>query len=154
MYGINPYAPVNPAMAGVTQQRLANYQSQMPQMSTYQPQQFVPQPPMPLMMKGRTVASLDEVKAAQIDLDGSLTYFPCPADSCIYAKYIDMNGMPVIQNYKLSLEKEPVPKRYADVLGSDVGTYVKMAKAYMEDPDAAEGKVFCTWLGQMRRKEE
>ena len=66
------------------------------------------------MMKGRTVASLDEVKAAQIDLDGSLTYFPCPADSCIYAKYIDMNGMPVIQNYKLSLEKEPVPKRYAD----------------------------------------
>lgn len=45
MYGINPYAPVNPAMAGVTQQRLANYQSQMPQMSTYQPQQFVPQPP-------------------------------------------------------------------------------------------------------------
>lgn len=24
----------------------------------------------------------------------------------------------------------------------------------MEDPDAAEGKVFCTWLGQMRRKEE
>lgn len=43
---------------------------------------------------------------------------------------------------------------YADVLGSDVGTYVKMAKAYMEDPDAAEGKVFCTWLGQMRRKEE
>lgn len=42
---------------------------------------------------------------------------------------------------------------YADVLGSDVGTYVKMAKAYMEDPDAADGKVFCTWLGQMRRKD-
>lgn len=114
MYPMNPYASVNPVMAGVTQQRLANYQSQMPQMPTYQAQQFAPQPPMPLMMKGRTVASLDEVKAAQIDLDGSLTYFPCPADSCIYAKYIDMNGMPVIQNYKLSLEKEPVPKRYAD----------------------------------------
>lgn len=111
---VNPYAPVNPAMMGVTQQRLNNYQAQMPQMPAYQQQQFVPQPPMPLMMKGRTVASLDEVKAVQIDLDGSLTYFPCPADSCIYAKYIDMNGMPVIQNYKLSQEKEPAPKRYAD----------------------------------------
>lgn len=67
MYPMNPYASVNPAMAGVTQQRLANYQSQMPQMPTYQPQQFAPQPPMPLMMKGRTVASLDEVKAAQLE---------------------------------------------------------------------------------------
>lgn len=111
---VNPYAPVNPAMLGVTQQRLNNYQAQMPQIPAYQQQQFVPQPPMPLMMKGRTVASLDEVKAAQIDLDGSLTYFPCPADNCIYAKAIDMNGMPVIQTYKLSFEKEAVPKRYAD----------------------------------------
>lgn len=111
---VNPYAPVNPAMLGITQQRLNNYQAQMPQIPAYQQQQFVPQPPMPLMMKGRTVASLDEVKAAQIDLDGSLTYFPCPADNCIYAKAIDMNGMPVIQTYKLSFEKEAVPKRYAD----------------------------------------
>ena len=111
---VNPYAPVNPAMMGVTQQRLNNYQAQMPQIPAYQQQQFVPQPHMPLMMKGRTVASLDEVKAAQIDLDGSLTYFPCPADNCIYAKAIDMNGMPVIQTYKLSFEKEAVPKRYAD----------------------------------------
>ena len=111
---VNPYAPVNPAMMGVTQQRLNNYQAQMPQIPAYQQQQFVPQPPMPLMMKGRTVASLDEVKAAQIDLDGSLTYFPCPADNCIYAKAIDMNGMPVIQTYKLSFEKEAIPKRYAD----------------------------------------
>lgn len=111
---VNPYAPVNPTMMGVTQQRLNNYQAQMPQMPAYQQQQFVPQPPMPLMMKGRTVASLDEVKAAQIDLDGSLTYFPCPADNCIYAKAIDMNGMPVIQTYKLSFEKEAIPKRYAD----------------------------------------
>lgn len=92
---VNPYAPVNPAMMGVTQQRLNNYQAQMPQVPAYQQQQFVPQPPMPLMMKGRTVASLDEVKAAQIDLDGSLTYFPCPADNCIYAKAININGYPV-----------------------------------------------------------
>lgn len=76
---VNPYAPVNPAMMGVTQQCLNNYQAQMPQLPAYQQQQFVLQPPMPLMMKGRIVASLDEVKAAQIDLDGSLTYSPCPS---------------------------------------------------------------------------
>ncbi|WP_455655896.1 hypothetical protein [Phascolarctobacterium sp.] len=112
MYGINPYAPVNPAMLGIQQQRLANFQPQMQQ--GYPQQQFTPQSSMPLMMKGRTVASLDEVKAAQIDLDGSLTYFPCPADNCIYAKAIDINGMPVIQTYKLSNDQAAAPKRYAD----------------------------------------
>lgn len=49
---VNPYAPVNPAMMGVTQQRLNNYQAQMPQIPAYQQQQFVPQPPMPLATKG------------------------------------------------------------------------------------------------------
>lgn len=35
---------------------------------------------------------------------------------------------------------------FAEVLGSDMGTYVKMAKAYMNDPDAEAGKVFRLWL--------
>lgn len=69
---------------------------------------------MPQIMKGRIVASLDEVKAAQIDLDGSFTYFHCPAENCIYAKAIDINGMPVIQTYKLSNDQAAAPKRYAD----------------------------------------
>lgn len=112
---VNPYAPVNPAMLGIPQQRLAaGFQQQMPQ--GYQ-QQFAPMQqmqPMPQIMKGRIVASLDEVKAAQIDLDGSFTYFHCPAENCIYAKAIDINGMPVIQTYKLSNDQAAAPKRYAD----------------------------------------
>ena len=112
---VNPYAPVNPAMLGIPQQRLATgFQQQMPQ--GYQ-QQFAPMQqmqPMPQIMKGRIVASLDEVKAAQIDLDGSFTYFHCPAENCIYAKAIDINGMPVIQTYKLSNDQAAAPKRYAD----------------------------------------
>ena len=112
---VNPYAPVNPAMLGIPQQRLATgFQQQMPQ--GYQ-QQFAPMQqmqPMPQIMKGRIVASWDEVKAAQIDLDGSFTYFHCPAENCIYAKAIDINGMPVIQTYKLSNDQAAAPKRYAD----------------------------------------
>lgn len=39
---------------------------------------------------------------------------------------------------------------FSKVLGSDSSTYVKLAKAYMLDPDADEGKVFNLWMGQMR----
>ncbi|WP_455652083.1 hypothetical protein [Phascolarctobacterium sp.] len=109
MFG-NPYAPsINVPAA---QQRLAQYQQMQP--VAYQQPYGMMQQPVPIGIKGRTVASLDEVKAAQIDLDGSFTYFICPADACIYAKAIDLNGTPVIQVYKLSVEKEAIPKRYAD----------------------------------------
>lgn len=44
------------------------------------------------VIKGRYASSLDEVRVAQIDFDGSKTYFVCPAINTIYAKSIDMNG--------------------------------------------------------------
>lgn len=34
---------------------------------------------------------------------------------------------------------------FAEVMGGDIGTYVKLAKAYMNDPDAPEGKAFRIW---------
>lgn len=34
---------------------------------------------------------------------------------------------------------------YSKIWGDDVAQYVKFAKAYIEDPDAGEGKVFCLW---------
>lgn len=40
------------------------------------------------------------------------------------------------------------------VLGNDANLYVKMAKAYMEDPDAEKGKPFRMWLAEMRDKEK
>lgn len=43
---------------------------------------------------------------------------------------------------------------FSDVLGSEESTYVKMAKAYMHDPDAPEGKVFDIWLAQMKREDK
>ena len=34
---------------------------------------------------------------------------------------------------------------YSEIWNEDVSHYVKFAKAYIEDPDAGEGKVFCLW---------
>ena len=54
-------------------------------------------PAMPLNLQGRVVASVDEVRASQVPLDGSVSYFPSPGEGKIYAKGIDMQGLPYIQ---------------------------------------------------------
>ena len=38
---------------------------------------------------------------------------------------------------------------FAEILGSDTNNYVRMAKAYINDPDASEGKILDAWLAQM-----
>lgn len=42
---------------------------------------------------------------------------------------------------------------FLEVLGSDINNYVRMAKAYMCDPDAAESKVLDLWIAGMRAKD-
>lgn len=42
---------------------------------------------------------------------------------------------------------------YSQVLGGDMGTFLKLAKAYMGDPDAPEGHVFCMWLAKKTHQE-
>lgn len=39
---------------------------------------------------------------------------------------------------------------FSEVLGSDASTYIKMAKAYINDPDASDGKPFKLWLAQTK----
>ena len=34
---------------------------------------------------------------------------------------------------------------FTGVVGNDANIYLKMAKAYIDDPDASEGKVYCLW---------
>ena len=45
-----------------------------------------------LGLKGRPVSSVEEVKAASIDFDGSVFFFPDLANKRIYTKYINMDG--------------------------------------------------------------
>lgn len=89
-YGQNPYANGGyPAM----QNRLATLEQQ------YQQQYMRPQ--MPLGISGRLVTGIEEAKASQVALDGTMSYFPSPAEGKIYAKGIDMQGLPMFMVYEL-----------------------------------------------------
>lgn len=52
-------------------------------------------------LKGRPVTSLDEVRAASIEFDGSIFYFPDLANHCIYTKQINNDGTASINLYEL-----------------------------------------------------
>ena len=51
------------------------------------------------LLKGRFVSSVDEVRAAQVDFDGSIFIFPDMANKKIYTKQIDLNGNVKLEEY-------------------------------------------------------
>lgn len=53
------------------------------------------------ILKGRPVSSLDEVRAANIDFDGSISFFPDIANEKIYTKQINMDGTASLKMYEL-----------------------------------------------------
>ena len=63
----------------------------------------------PSGIKGRPVTSIDEAKAAQIDLDGTMTYFPSLAENKIYVKSIGFDGLPIFNVYQLVDTKQSQP---------------------------------------------
>ncbi len=65
-------------------------------------------------LSGRIVTGLEEARASQIALDGTISYFPSPAENKIYAKYIDMQGLPVFLTYELQRNVVPVQPQYVD----------------------------------------
>lgn len=83
-----PYYPWQPTMP--TPQPAAIPQGRMAYMG--QPQ---------IGIKGRPVSSIEEVKAASIDFDGSIFYFPDLANRKIYTKQINFDGTPVYNVYEL-----------------------------------------------------
>lgn len=72
----------------------------------------------PLMMqqanyiKGRPVVSIDEARASQIDLDGSLYVFPDLGNKKIYTKQINMDGTAAFNVFELSA---PAPVEAAPI---------------------------------------
>lgn len=69
------------------------------------PQQGAATPPQANCLKGRPVSSLDEVRAAQVDFDGSIAYFPDMANKRIYTKQIQMDGSSCLRMF----EEKPIP---------------------------------------------
>ena len=68
----------------------------------YQPQNTVRQSVTPQIgLKGRPVSSLEEARAAQVDFDGSIFFFPDLANKRIYTKQINIDGTSSLFMYEL-----------------------------------------------------
>lgn len=70
--------------------------------------------PIPQGLKGRMVSSIEEVKASPVDFDGTVFYFPDPANKRIYTKQINVDGTATMLMYELRempTEKPPYVTR-------------------------------------------
>ena len=101
----------------------------------------------PAGLKGRPVTSIEEARAAQIDLDGSSTFFPCPAEGKIYEKFLGLDGLPIFRVYQIMRpqeQKQPVyaERSYVDNLMKRVDNLEKALGGVQHDePDATNGNV-------------
>lgn len=71
----------------------------------YQPQRSQINPTIPqqqnLFLKGRPVSNIEEVRAAAIDFDGSVFFFPDLANGRIYTKQCNIDGTAAFNMYEL-----------------------------------------------------
>lgn len=101
-YGM-PYNPMAPM-----QQRLNQYE-----------QTYI-DPMAKNMVKCRAVTSIDEAKAAMIDLDGSMTIFTDLGHNKIYTKQINLDGTATLNSYVLETEpqKPDLEERFKKIEGA------------------------------------
>ena len=112
MYDYNPYRQAyNPYP-----QIQANYPQTYPQ--RYPQQQM--QMPVNNIVKGRVVTGIEEARAAQVDLDGTPSYFPSLGEGKIYVKYIGMDGLPVFQSFVVEQPKPQMPGISLELLAQRV----------------------------------
>lgn len=102
----NPYmSPYNSSqynrLAGMEQQQFAAQQAALGNYGMGVPSQ--PQN----MIKGRPVVSMEEARAAQIDLDGSMFVFTDVGNKKIYTKQINLDGTATLNTYALVNDSEP-----------------------------------------------
>lgn len=63
-------------------------------------QQSAKTPTVPVGLKGRPVSSLEEARAAAVDFDGSIFFFPDLASNRIYTKQINVDGTASLKMYE------------------------------------------------------
>lgn len=99
MFDYNPYRPPYNGYPQVQGNYPQTYQQRYPQ------QQM--QMPVNNIVKGRVVTGIEEARAAQVELDGTPSYFPSLGEGKIYVKYIGMDGLPVFQTF---IVEQPKPQ--------------------------------------------
>lgn len=65
------------------------------------------------VIAGRIVTGIEEARAAQIPLDGTMVYFPAPNERKIYVKSVNLDGQPVFEVYEMATGREK-KTTYAD----------------------------------------
>lgn len=71
----------------------------------------------PYILKGRPVTSFEEVKAAGVDFDGTISFFPDLANGKIYTKQCNIDGTAAYKMY----EYKEIPMAIGD---SNMSLYV------------------------------
>lgn len=84
-------------------------------------------------LKGRPVSSIEEVRAAQIDFDGSLFIFPDIANKCIYTKQISATGSAILNKYNLQNETQNTTPTY--VTKEEFDLIINQLKMSIENKD-------------------
>ena len=102
-YYANPAAYASPMgnPSAMQMQRLAQMEQQYPQFAQQPLGQNFTQQQAPVYIKCRAVTSIDEAKAAMIDLDGSLHVFTDIPHRKIYTKQINLDGTASLNIYSL-----------------------------------------------------
>ena len=91
-------------------------------------QPYIPQT-MPTMAKnnvlqGKNVDSIDVVKATEIPMDGSVSYFPLSDGSSIVTKQLQMDGTSKITIYKPIEEKETTKEEIKYITQDELDEYL------------------------------
>ena len=114
-------------------------QNMNPSMPGYQAQ-FAPQAN---YIKGRPVVSIDEARASQIDLDGSLYVFPDLNNKKIYTKQINLDGTASFNVFELAAPVE-APQQSSYVTKAELDeilTSFKASLAQTKEPEPGAAPV-------------
>lgn len=120
MYG-NNYGYYNPSRnIGVPTQPMNNQIIQQPIQNYQQPiQQPIMSSGLQNGLQGKIVDNIDVVKATDILLDGSTSYFPLTDGSAIVTKKLGMNGTSEIVVYKPVIEDKKEEKEQSNYITID-----------------------------------
>lgn len=85
------------------------------QYPSYVPQQYVPQYKPTNMIQGKSVDSLEVVKAMDIPLDGTVSYFPLTDGTAIVSKQLQADGTSKTTIYKPVQEEQKEAIKYITI---------------------------------------
>ena len=111
-----------------------------------QPSAPIQQPPITMPMnyiKGRPVVSIDEARASQIDLDGSLYVFPDLGNKKIYTKQINLDGTAAFNVFSLDaaqMASSTQPETQLYVTKAELDGILAQFKASLTKPEVAKTK--------------